>query len=109
MYIYHQYGNGVAPARKSQVRYAHTHTHACVCIFMYHIHIHTHEYNVHIHIPIYICYKFKVAMGLLLPENLKRGNELDKATIMKTMEDEAVILTDILGLEDALGTMDFKV
>jgi len=50
-----------------------------------------------------------VAMGLLLPENLKRGNELDKATIMKTMEDEAVILTDILGLEDALGTMDFKV
>jgi hypothetical protein len=28
---------------------------------------------------------------------------------MKTMEEEAVILTDILGLEDALGTMDFKV
>jgi len=50
-----------------------------------------------------------VAMGLLLPENLKRGNEDDKAAIMKTMEEEAVILTDILGLEDALGTMDFKV
>jgi len=50
-----------------------------------------------------------VAMGLLLPENLKRGNEDDKASIMKIMEEEAVILTDILGLEDALGTMDFKV
>jgi len=50
-----------------------------------------------------------VAMGLLLPENLKRGNEGDKSSIMKTMEEEAVILTDILGLEDALGTMDFKV
>jgi len=49
-----------------------------------------------------------VAMGLLLPENLKRGNEMDKQAIMQTMEEEAVILTDILGLEDALGTMDFK-
>ena len=50
-----------------------------------------------------------VAMGLLLPENLKRGNEEDKEAIMAKMEEEAVILTDILGLEDALGTMDFKV
>ena len=30
-------------------------------------------------------------------------------TYTQTMEEEAVILTDILGLEDALGTMDFKV
>ena len=50
-----------------------------------------------------------VAMGLLMPENLKRGNEDDKDSIMAKMEEEAVILTDILGLEDALGTMDFKV
>jgi len=50
-----------------------------------------------------------VAMGLLLPENLKRGNEENKEAIMRKMEEEAVILTDILGLEDSLGTMDFKV
>ena len=37
------------------------------------------------------------------------GNEDDKDAIMRMMEEEAVILTDILGLEDALGTMDFKV
>eukprot|EP00290_Baffinella_frigidus_P009908 CAMPEP_0180124878 /NCGR_PEP_ID=MMETSP0986-20121125/4885_1 /TAXON_ID=697907 /ORGANISM="non described non described, Strain CCMP2293" /LENGTH=885 /DNA_ID=CAMNT_0022064245 /DNA_START=180 /DNA_END=2837 /DNA_ORIENTATION=- len=43
-----------------------------------------------------------VAMGLLLPDALKRG-------VSSSLDDEAVILTDILGLEDALGTMDFKV
>eukprot|EP00904_Undaria_pinnatifida_P002993 jgi/Undpi1/12695/HiC_scaffold_6.g02363.m1 len=37
-----------------------------------------------------------VAMGLLLDEDGGSG-------------DEAVVLTDILGIEDALGTMDFKV
>ncbi|KAJ1467562.1 hypothetical protein T484DRAFT_1858404 [Baffinella frigidus] len=42
-----------------------------------------------------------VAMGLLLPDALKRG-------VSSSLDDEAVILTDILGLEDALGTMDFK-
>jgi len=46
-----------------------------------------------------------VAMGLLLPDNLKRGNE-DMAV---QVDEEAVILTDILGLEDGFGTMDFKV
>ena len=44
-------------------------------------------------------------MGLLLPEGLKRG----AVEAGGTMEEEAVILTDILGLEDGLGTMDFKV
>jgi polyribonucleotide nucleotidyltransferase len=44
-----------------------------------------------------------VAMGLLLPDELKRGADAS------SLDEEAVILTDILGLEDALGTMDFKV
>lgn len=43
-----------------------------------------------------------VAMGLLLPDALKKGDS-------SAQDDEAVILTDILGLEDGLGTMDFKV
>ncbi len=45
-------------------------------------------------------------MGLLLPDNLKRASE-DAAAA--AVEEEAVILTDILGLEDGFGTMDFKV
>ena len=46
-----------------------------------------------------------VAMGLLLPEGLKRGGEGSGEDVGA----EAVVLTDILGLEDGLGTMDFKV
>ena len=38
-----------------------------------------------------------IAMGMLLPEDVKRPTL-----------DDAVILSDILGIEDALGTMDFK-
>eukprot|EP00287_Rhodomonas_sp_CCMP768_P028501 CAMPEP_0202853120 /NCGR_PEP_ID=MMETSP1389-20130828/90317_1 /ASSEMBLY_ACC=CAM_ASM_000865 /TAXON_ID=302021 /ORGANISM="Rhodomonas sp., Strain CCMP768" /LENGTH=881 /DNA_ID=CAMNT_0049531659 /DNA_START=232 /DNA_END=2878 /DNA_ORIENTATION=- len=47
-----------------------------------------------------------VAMGLLMPDNLKRGTDGDVAA---EIDEEAVILTDILGLEDGFGTMDFKV
>eukprot|EP00281_Chroomonas_sp_CCMP1168_P015113 CAMPEP_0206218714 /NCGR_PEP_ID=MMETSP0047_2-20121206/3941_1 /ASSEMBLY_ACC=CAM_ASM_000192 /TAXON_ID=195065 /ORGANISM="Chroomonas mesostigmatica_cf, Strain CCMP1168" /LENGTH=735 /DNA_ID=CAMNT_0053641225 /DNA_START=57 /DNA_END=2261 /DNA_ORIENTATION=+ len=43
-----------------------------------------------------------VAMGLFLPYENKKGAD-------STMDDEAVILTDILGIEDGLGTMDFKI
>ena len=39
-----------------------------------------------------------VAMGLILDEES-----------LETSDDDAVVLTDILGLEDGLGTMDFKV
>ncbi len=45
-----------------------------------------------------------VAMGLLLPEGMKRGAEGAEDVV-----EEAVVLTDILGIEDGLGTMDFKV
>ena len=48
-----------------------------------------------------------IAMGLILGE--KKGTNKSNSKNSDDEDEKPVILTDILGLEDALGTMDFKV
>lgn len=56
-----------------------------------------------------------VAMGMLyapsLKSNIKQktGTRKKKTTATKDQPDEPIVLTDILGLEDALGCMDLKI
>ncbi len=62
----------------------------------------------------HFCHLYLRAVSLSLPSALSIHIRTYIHTHMRTnihiqMEEEAVILTDILGLEDSLGTMDFKV
>ena len=50
-----------------------------------------------------------IAMGMLLPDDNRVDHGGNKVTDAAAAVAAPIILTDILGLEDALGSMDFKV